>query len=112
MFPSRTKGGGRRFQKDSKLVPVRSCAAVEYSQAKLPPTAGRLLHFRLIESHVVADVEGVTPDRHRFPELDGQLILEQASRHALDRDRLAVVRRKPELAFDFVGIELLLGIVG
>ena len=84
---------------------------VANSQAKSPPTAGVLLNLGLVERHVVAHVEGIAADRHRLPELDGQLVLEQPDRHPLDRDRVAVVACDAQLGLDLGRIELLLGII-
>ena len=96
MFPSRSSGGGSRFQNGSNWLPVRSDWEVAIEPGEVAADSLRVFcDLGLVESEVVADVEGVAADRDRLPELDGQLILEQADRHPLDRDRLAVVRVDP-----------------
>ena len=49
LFPSRSSGGGRRFQKASNGEPVFSAWVVAYSQAKSAALAGLPLDLGLIE---------------------------------------------------------------
>ena len=59
LFPSRTSGGGSRFQNVSKLVPVRSWADRSRRARRSAPHRRGLLDLGLVQGHVVAHVEGV-----------------------------------------------------
>ena len=78
-FPSRTRGGGRRFQSGANRLarPLglgRCEEPGEVAAVGLGPG-----HLGPVECQVVAHVEREPANRNRLPELDRQLVLEALS---------------------------------